>query len=188
LRLQPGGWQDRKVPDHTPMPPSEPSSDQLATQQQLRAEAHASLEAVAGDWQRLADATGAAPFFRPGWFAAWWEAFGTGRPEVVASAAPTTPWRPGSALRRRLGRGSCPAPTGTARCAACSRPIGGATALTATLFERGPFEMSLGFVDGAAPELDLYRAAAGHRMLERTMQRSPYVITTGTWTTSPASG
>jgi hypothetical protein len=36
--------------------------------------------------------------------------------------------------------------------------------------------VSLGFVDAAAPELDLDRAAAaaaGCRMLERTMQRSP---------------
>jgi CelD/BcsL family acetyltransferase involved in cellulose biosynthesis len=88
LRLQPGGWQDRKVPDHAPTPPSEPSSDQVATQQQLRVEAHASLEAVAGEWQRLADATGAAPFLRPGWFAAWWGAFGTGRPEILALRRP----------------------------------------------------------------------------------------------------
>ena len=58
-----------------------------------------------------------------------------------------------------------------------------AAALAATLFEPRPFEVSLGFVDGTAPELDLYRAAtaaAGYRMLERTMQRSPYVHTSGT--------
>ena len=54
-----------------------------------------------------------------------------------------------------------------------------AAALATTLFERRPFELSLGFVDGAAPEVDLHRAAAaGYRMLERIMQRPPYIVTT----------
>jgi hypothetical protein len=38
--------------------------------------------------ERLAYATGAAPFLRPGWFAAWWGAFGTGRPEILALRRP----------------------------------------------------------------------------------------------------
>lgn len=173
------------MPDHTPTPPSEGSSDQVATQQQQhRAEAHASLEAVAGEWQRLADATGAAPFLRPGWFAAWWDAFGTGRPEVVALRRPDGALVALIALRRRLGRVLSSTNWHSPLYGMLAADQEAAAALAAALFEPRPFEVSLGFVDGAAPELDLYRAtaaAAGYRMLERTMQRSPYVDTTGTW-------
>jgi hypothetical protein len=180
LRLQPGGWQDRKVPDHAQTPPLEPPSDQVATKQQLRAAVHAWMDAVAGEWQRLADATGAAPFS---------SGRGGSRPGGRRSA-PGGPRSSPSAARRRPDP---PAP------AAGTGPVGqqlpqpavrhgrrrreAAATLAATLFERRPFEVSLGFVDAAAPELDLYRAAAaaaGCRMLERTMQRSPYVITTRT--------
>jgi CelD/BcsL family acetyltransferase involved in cellulose biosynthesis len=184
LRLQPGGWQDRTVPDHAPTPPSEPSSDQVATQQQLRAEAHASPEAIAGEWQRLADTTGAAPFLRPGWFAAWWDAFGTGRPEIVALRRPDGALAALIALRRRLGRVLSSSNWHSPLYGMLAADREAAAALATTLFEPRPFEVSLGFVDGAAPELDLYRAAAaaaGYRMLERTMQRSPYVVTTGSW-------
>lgn len=172
------------MPDRTPTPPSEGSSDQVATRQQLRAEAHASLEAVAGEWQRLADATGAAPFLRPGWFAAWWDAFGTGRPEIVALRRPDGALVALIALRRRLGRVLSSTNWHSPLYGMLAADQEAAAALAAALFEPRPFEVSLGFVDGAAPELDLYRAtaaAAGYRMLERTMQRSPYVDTTGTW-------
>jgi CelD/BcsL family acetyltransferase involved in cellulose biosynthesis len=165
LRLQPDRWQHRTV---------------------LRSATHVSVEAVAEEWRRLADDARAAPFLRPGWFAAWWTAFGAGRPEIVVLRRPDGPM---AACFPCAGgwAGSCPAPTGTARSMACSRADPeAAAALAATLFERRPFELSLGFVDGAAPELDLYRSAAeaaGYRVLERTMQRSPYVVTTGSWET-----
>jgi CelD/BcsL family acetyltransferase involved in cellulose biosynthesis len=34
-------------------------------------------------WDRLAVSTGASPFSRPGWFEAWWRAFGDGRPQIL---------------------------------------------------------------------------------------------------------
>jgi CelD/BcsL family acetyltransferase involved in cellulose biosynthesis len=184
LRLQPAGWQDQKMPDHAPTPPSDPPSDQVATQQRLRAEVHASVDAVAAEWQRLADATGAAPFLRPGWFAAWWAAFGAGRPEILALRRPDGALAALIALHRRLGRVLSSTNWHSPLYGMVVADQEAAAALAATLFERRPFEVSLGFVDAAAPELDLYRAAAaaaGYRMLERTMQRSPYVVTTGTW-------
>jgi CelD/BcsL family acetyltransferase involved in cellulose biosynthesis len=142
------------------------------------------VEAVADDWQRLADATGAAPFLRPGWLAAWWAAFGSGRPEIVALRRPDGALAALIALCRRLGRVLSSTNWHSPLYGMVAAGQEAAAALAATLFERRPFEVSLGFVDGAAPELDLYRAAAaaaGYRMLERTMQRSPYVVTTGTW-------
>jgi CelD/BcsL family acetyltransferase involved in cellulose biosynthesis len=170
LRLQPDRWQHRTV----------------GIRQALQAETHASVEAVADEWRRLADAAGAAPFLRPGWFTAWWGAFGAGRPEIVALRRPGGPLAALIPLRRRLGRVLSSSNWHTPQYGMLAADPGSAAALATTLFERRPFELSLGFVDGAAPEVDLYRAAAaaaGYRVLERTMQRSPYVVTTGSWET-----
>jgi CelD/BcsL family acetyltransferase involved in cellulose biosynthesis len=41
------------------------------------------IEALASPWEELADRTGAPPFMRPGWMAAWSKAFGTGTPLIV---------------------------------------------------------------------------------------------------------
>jgi CelD/BcsL family acetyltransferase involved in cellulose biosynthesis len=163
LRLQPDRWQHRTV---------------------LRSETHASVEAVAEEWRRLADDAKATPFLHPGWFAAWWAAFGAGRPEIVAVRRPGGPLLALLPLRRRLGRVLSSTNWHTPQYGMLAADPEAAAALAATLFERRPFELSLGFVDGGAPELGLYRsaaAAAGYRVLERTMQRSPYVATTGTW-------
>jgi CelD/BcsL family acetyltransferase involved in cellulose biosynthesis len=170
------------VADHPPTPPTPPPD--LSQRQPLQAAVHASLEAVADDWQRLADATGAAPFLRPGWFAAWWAAFGTGRPELLALRRPDGSLAALLALRRRLGRVLSCTNWHSPQYGMVAADPAAAAALAATLFQDHPFEVSLGFVDRAAPELGLYRAAAaaaGYRVLERTMQRSPYLDTAGTW-------
>ena len=75
------------------------------TQQPLRVEVHGSVGDIADEWERLADAVGAAPFLRPAWTRAWWEAFGGGRLEIVTLRDP----QDGSLaalvpLRQRLGR------------------------------------------------------------------------------------
>ena len=38
---------------------------------------------LAEEWDGLADRVGAAPWTRPGWVAAWWRAFGSGRLQIV---------------------------------------------------------------------------------------------------------
>lgn len=40
------------------------------------------IAGAANDWEHLADELGATPFDRPGWAAAWWDAFGRGSLEV----------------------------------------------------------------------------------------------------------
>ncbi len=40
------------------------------------------LAAVSSEWEDLAERTGATPFVRPGWVAAWWDAYGKGRLEI----------------------------------------------------------------------------------------------------------
>src|SRR5690349_9399633 len=42
----------------------------------------APLERIAPEWDELATRTGALPYLRPGWVAAWWRAFGDGELEI----------------------------------------------------------------------------------------------------------
>ena len=42
-----------------------------------------SLTSIAPEWDVLVRRSGAGPFSAPGWFDAWWRAFGRGRPEVL---------------------------------------------------------------------------------------------------------
>ena len=44
-----------------------------------------SVEAIATEWEALADAVGASPFVRAGWISAWWRAFGSGTLEIVTA-------------------------------------------------------------------------------------------------------
>src|SRR3954453_8579953 len=44
-----------------------------------------SFEPVAPEWDGLATRACAPPFLRPGWFQAWWNAFGRGRLEILTS-------------------------------------------------------------------------------------------------------
>lgn len=141
---------------------------------------------IVEEWERLADTTNAAPFLRPAWTHAWWQAFGGGRLEIVT----VRDGHQGDALVaviplcRRLGRSLSASNWHTPQFGMVAADPDAAAALATALFERRPFELSLGFLDAAAPELELYRAAAdvaGYRVLERTLERSPYVDTTGTW-------
>jgi CelD/BcsL family acetyltransferase involved in cellulose biosynthesis len=146
---------------------------------------HRSVGDIAEEWERLAETTNAAPFLRPAWTHAWWDAFGSGHLEILTlrdgrddALVALIP------LRRRLGRRLSASNWHTPQFGMVAAGPAAAAALAATLFERRPFELSLGFVDASSPELELYRAAAtaaGYRVLERTLERSPYVTTTGTW-------
>src|SRR3982751_149503 len=46
-------------------------------------ELHHAIAPLTPEWDELVDRVGAGPFSRPGWFEAWWQAFGRGRLEVV---------------------------------------------------------------------------------------------------------
>jgi CelD/BcsL family acetyltransferase involved in cellulose biosynthesis len=153
--------------------------------QPLRVEVQNSVGAVAEEWDRLADTARAAPFLRPAWIRAWWAAFGGGRLEIVTlRSGPGGPLVALIPLYQRLGRSLSASNWHTPQFGMVAADHDAAAALAATLFERRPFELSLGFIDATSPELALYRAAAdaaGYRVLERTLERSPYVTTTGTW-------
>jgi len=149
----------------------------------LRLEVVGTVDAVARDWDELADRVQAAPFLRPGWVGAWWRAFGTGRVEIVTlrrgdRLAALVP------LHRRAGRVRSMSNWHSPQFGVLAEDADAARELTAALFARRPVELAFGFIDRTRPEVAMYRATAagtGYRVLERTLERSPYVAVGGTW-------
>jgi CelD/BcsL family acetyltransferase involved in cellulose biosynthesis len=147
----------------------------------FRLEVHGSIEPVAVEWDALADRIGATPFRRPGWIDAWWRAFGTGRLEIVvlrraAHLAAVIP------LHRRRRRIWSTSNWHSNQFGILAEDEAAASGLAAALFRDRPVQVSLGFVD--TDELAPCRAAAaeaGYRVLEWTLERSPYVVVEGTW-------
>lgn len=133
------------------------------------------------EWEELAAEVGGSPFLRPGWIRAWCRAFGDGRLELHVL-------RRGGRLvavlplqRTALGRSS-PTNFDTPEFGFLALDREAAGTLAANVLEREDRRLSLGFLEGGAPELDDLRAAAraaGHGVLERTLQRSPYLEIAG---------
>src|SRR5215216_4624567 len=48
-------------------------------------EVHTEIGSIAHEWDELAAEADVAPFLRPGWFSAWWSAFGAGRLVILAA-------------------------------------------------------------------------------------------------------
>ncbi len=143
---------------------------------------HDRIEALAPEWERLADAEGAPPWLRPGWFAVWAEAFG-------ASA-----WRIHAV--RRDGRLVGVLPLVQARFGLASpsnwhTPEFGLVAepdarpeLARSVLEAGSSSVALSFVDRAGADLTAWEATArscGYRVLARPLERSPYVDLAEGW-------
>ncbi len=133
------------------------------------------------EWDQLVDRIGAVPFARPGWFAAWWRAFGQGTPQVLRV--------------RRNGRlaGVLPVTTRRGRAAnlhnwhtfLCS-PIAEDADVEAELIDRAlraaPFMADLGHLSEPSADLAeqiIRRAGGSYR--RHVVQRSPYVAVTGTF-------
>jgi len=138
-----------------------------------------SVEKLAREWDALADESGALPFVRPGWIAAWQRAFGS-------PALSVRTLRSGGALAAVLPverrRGALRSPTNwhTPAFGPVARDRGAARQLATELFARAPSRVRMGFLDAGSPELGDLRASAeraGYRTLERTLLRSPYVPT-----------
>lgn len=133
------------------------------------------------EWDELVDRVGAMPFARPGWFAAWWRAFGQGTPQVLRV--------------RRGGRlaGVLPVSTRRGRAAnlynwhtfLCS-PIAEDADVEAELIDRAlhsaPFLADLGHLSEPSADLAeqiIRRAGGSYR--RHVVQSSPYVAITGTF-------
>ncbi len=154
----------------------------MAAEPGWRPEVHARIAPLADAWDALADRQAAPPFLRPGWFAAWWDAFGHGRLEVLALArdgrlVAVLPLGRRAGVLRSLSNWHTPA------FAALAEP-GAEPALARLLLARGARQVVLEFVDpGSAFVRACHDAAAadGGRALVHQLQRSPYLGVGGEW-------
>lgn len=146
-------------------------------------EIHPRLETIASDWDGLADRAGASPFRRPGWFVAWWRAFGSGELRVYGA--------------RRDGRlvGVLPlirqgttlaSPTNwhTPEFGMVAADDEAADALADAVLAEQPRRLALGFLDRAGADFARFRAAAesaGYLLHERSLEHSPFVPIGDDW-------
>jgi CelD/BcsL family acetyltransferase involved in cellulose biosynthesis len=137
---------------------------------------HDAIAPLAGEWDALAERTAAPPFARPGWFAAWWGAFGAGAPLVVAAR------RQGRLvgvlpLRRRASALVSAANVHSPAFSILAEDSAVAAELAGWVLTQRARRVQLDYVDAADPALaELRRAATrtGHRVLRTVVQRSPY--------------
>jgi CelD/BcsL family acetyltransferase involved in cellulose biosynthesis len=148
-----------------------------------RRDGAAAIRRLAPEWDDLADRAGSGPFSRPGWFEAWWDAFGRGRLEVVTvrrgtRLAAVLPLHVRGGVRRSLTNWHTPelvVPAEDDRARA---------ELLHGVLRHARLPLALGMLTGGQPDPPAVRAAAratGSRVLERTIERSPYVELTGDW-------
>jgi CelD/BcsL family acetyltransferase involved in cellulose biosynthesis len=133
------------------------------------------IGSVREEWAALAERAERSPLLHPGWFLAWWDAFGEGGLEVATL-------RRGEGLAAVLpllrSRGGLRSPTNW------DSDVYGVIAvdaearreLLAGLFELGPREVDFSFLETERPEPEELEAAADRFTLERrTILESPYL-------------
>jgi CelD/BcsL family acetyltransferase involved in cellulose biosynthesis len=145
-----------------------------------------SVEHVIGlvpEWDELCERLGSRPWLRPGWILAWWDAFGSGRLEVLTA--------------RRAGRlvGLVPlaAQKGVHRSttnwhtpefAILAEDEEARRELASAALEGRPRQLVVSFLDphdSGLAECREQARAAGYRVLERTIERSPYLPIETDW-------
>jgi CelD/BcsL family acetyltransferase involved in cellulose biosynthesis len=141
----------------------------------------AAWDALAEEWDALADRVGGEPFSRPGWFAAHQRAFGTGAPAVVAirrddRLAAVAP------LQRGRWRLSSPTSWHTPFYTPLADSPQALSALAGAMLAAARPWLEISFIVDGALELEALRAAAAAaRCRTRTylLERCPYVVVDG---------
>jgi CelD/BcsL family acetyltransferase involved in cellulose biosynthesis len=138
-------------------------------------ETRAEIAPIAQEWDALARRTAAAPFLRPGWHEAWLAAFSLGRPLVL------TAWRDRLAgvlmTCRRGGALMSPTNVHTPAFGILASDPAAARSLAQALFALRARTIALDYLladDPVLADIDAAAAAAGHAVVRRTLQRSPY--------------
>ncbi len=139
------------------------------------------IEPLAEEWDELADAVRAAPFLRPGWFSAFWGAFGRGELHLLEcrAAGRLTGVLP---LARRRGRLDALANYHSPFFAPLAKDRESAGELARAAMELRPRHLSLPLLatdETSASALASGLAAAGARLLTRVQQRTPVVELAG---------
>lgn len=147
----------------------------------LTLEVRRDIEGMAAEWDELADRLGATPFLRPGWFAAWHRAFGTGALEVIAvrhggHLVAVAPLERRGVVLRSLTNWHSPV------WAPLAENADGLTAVTRAMVDRARPWLSLAFIDAGTDALNACREAAARcRTRIYTLERPPYVALQGSW-------
>jgi CelD/BcsL family acetyltransferase involved in cellulose biosynthesis len=138
---------------------------------------------IAAEWDALATRAGASPFVRPGWIAAWYSAFGLGKPLVAAVRSDGVLVAVASLeARGRTLRSAANWHTPAFDVVAETRDA--ARALADAVLALRPRRLELRFLDADGLALQAFRpaaVAAGYRVLTRPLQESPYVPVSGDW-------
>jgi CelD/BcsL family acetyltransferase involved in cellulose biosynthesis len=150
----------------------------------LRVEQHAGIDALAREWDDLADRVGAVPFLRPGWVEAWCEAFPRRSLRIYAVWSGE---RLAGVVPLLVRRGALVSPTNwhTPVFGALCEDSATSRALVDAIFEARPRQVTLRFIDSDDRTIDALRdqtASAGYSLAQRVMMRSPYVPLDGGWT------
>jgi CelD/BcsL family acetyltransferase involved in cellulose biosynthesis len=160
----------------------------VATEIEVRVEEAPSLEALADEWDDLADRAGATPFARPGWIGAWLRAFGADAVPVILAAREDdrlTGVLPLIRARRRL---RAPTNSHTPVFDMVAEDDRAASALGVALSARRLKHLELSYLDPAG---SLYRAwgraGGGSRTVTRALMHSPFVSLTGDFESHRAS-
>jgi len=146
-------------------------------------ETHHTVESLDGEWDALAARTGATPFARPGWIAAWYAAFGRGKP-VVRIVREDGALAAVAALEARGDSLHSATNWHTPAYDVVAETAGAARALADSVLALRPRRLELRFLDREGLALPAFRAAAtaaGYRVLTRRLMESPYVPVTGNW-------
>jgi CelD/BcsL family acetyltransferase involved in cellulose biosynthesis len=143
------------------------------------------IEALADEWDELADQTEAPPFLRPGWVRSWWCAFGSGQLEIVTARRSNALVGLLPVVRRR---GCLFSPTNA------HTPEFGVLAVDEltrrrvleAVVGRARRRISFDFLETAGSDFAALRATSAQlrlRTLTRPLQRSPYLAISGDWNT-----
>jgi len=150
------------------------------------AEWHERIEELAGSWDDLADRAGPNPFVYPGWFGAWWTAFGAGqrlrilaiyRSGELVGLAPLV--RVGSRLQSVTG-------SETPAFGFLTLDDTALQFLTYSLLRESPSHLALYYMDPVEVSAFLGHAVVagpGYKVLSRVIMRSPCVAIDRDWDT-----
>jgi CelD/BcsL family acetyltransferase involved in cellulose biosynthesis len=135
------------------------------------------------EWEELADRAAVVPFLHPGWFMAWWQAFGRGRLEILAVRRDGR-LRAVAPMRRRLGRLASASNFHTPMFGLLADDQGAAGELAHALMRRAGHSMTLTFVDDQVmPTHQALIKAAALWASHRELERSPYIDIQSSWET-----
>jgi CelD/BcsL family acetyltransferase involved in cellulose biosynthesis len=147
------------------------------------------IDPLTDEWEALAERTASTPFLRPGWFEAWWGAFGSGTPELVTVrrhgelAALFAGRRHGSVLESATN-------AHTPEFGVLAVDPAAARELFEAVLARGARRVTLGYVTRGLPGIEELKAVAGeagYRVMDATLLRSPYIALDGDWQSYLAS-